>query len=103
MLIGGEAGIGKTALAEALLAEARRRGARVLIGRCYDLSETPPYGPWREAFEAAPADDDLPALPAALRPQSATARHPQSGRALPARAGLPGGARHAATARPAAR
>jgi len=42
VLIGGEAGIGKTALAEALCAEAIGRGALVLIGRCYDLSETPP-------------------------------------------------------------
>ena len=41
VLIGGEAGIGKTALAEALLAEAAKRGAAVLVGRCYDLSETP--------------------------------------------------------------
>jgi tetratricopeptide (TPR) repeat protein len=68
VLLGGEAGIGKTALAEVLLAEARDRGALVLIGRCYDLSETPPYGPWHEAFEAAPVDHDLPALPVALLP-----------------------------------
>ncbi len=50
VLIGGEAGIGKTALAEALCREATERGALVLIGRCYDLSETPPYGPWVELF-----------------------------------------------------
>jgi DNA-binding CsgD family transcriptional regulator len=50
VLIGGEAGIGKTALAEDLLAEARARGALVRVGRCYDLSETPPYAPWAEAF-----------------------------------------------------
>src|SRR5690349_20792271 len=50
VLIGGEAGIGKTALAEWALAEAEARGAFVLVGRCYDLSETPPYGPWTEAL-----------------------------------------------------
>jgi len=50
VLIGGEAGIGKTALAEALCREATERGALVLVGRCYDLSETPPYGPWVELF-----------------------------------------------------
>src|SRR6476660_3944805 len=38
-IISGEAGIGKTALAEALLAEARQRGAVALVGRCYDLAE----------------------------------------------------------------
>src|SRR4051794_35694184 len=69
VLIGGEAGIGKTALAEVLCAEAAVQGALVLVGRCYDLSETPPYGPWREIFERSPGDDGLPALPAALLPR----------------------------------
>jgi DNA-binding CsgD family transcriptional regulator len=50
VLIGGEAGVGKTALAQALCHEAGSRDALVLIGRCYDLSETPPYGPWAEAL-----------------------------------------------------
>ena len=34
VLIGGEAGLGKTTLAEATLAEAGARGALVLVGRC---------------------------------------------------------------------
>src|SRR6185503_7096060 len=63
VLIGGEAGIGKTALAEWLLAEAERQGALVLVGRCYDLSETPPYGPWAEALARAPRGDGLPMPP----------------------------------------
>jgi DNA-binding NarL/FixJ family response regulator len=66
VLIGGEAGIGKTALAEALLAEAQAQGALVLVGHCYDLSETPPYGPWAEALAGAPRDAAFPALPAAV-------------------------------------
>jgi class 3 adenylate cyclase/DNA polymerase III delta prime subunit len=66
VLIAGEAGVGKTTLAEALAREALDRGARVAIGRCYDLAETPPYGPWREALAAVPASPDLPPLPAAL-------------------------------------
>ncbi len=66
VLIGGEAGIGKTALAELLLGEAQHAGALVLTGRCYDLSETPPYGPWRELFDRPPGDADLPVLPAAI-------------------------------------
>src|ERR687885_784168 len=48
VLLSGEAGIGKTALAEALAREARGQGALVLVGRCYDRTETPPYGPWAE-------------------------------------------------------
>jgi DNA-binding CsgD family transcriptional regulator len=50
VLIGGEAGIGKTTLAEILCHEATVRGALMLAGRCYDLSETPPYGPWADLF-----------------------------------------------------
>ncbi|HEX5503827.1 MAG TPA: AAA family ATPase, partial [Thermomicrobiales bacterium] len=60
VLIGGEAGIGKTALGEAALAEAIGQGALVLVGRCYDLSETPPYGPWVEAFARALGGDGPP-------------------------------------------
>ncbi|MFN8536853.1 MAG: ATP-binding protein [Thermomicrobiales bacterium] len=62
VLIGGEAGLGKTALAEALCHEATGRDVLVLAGRCYDLSETPPYGPWRELFDRAPTGDELPGL-----------------------------------------
>src|SRR4051812_3685381 len=61
ILIGGEAGIGKTTLAEAVCFEAEQQGALVLVGRCYDLAETPPYGPWIEAFARAPFGGGLPA------------------------------------------
>ncbi|HET8628486.1 MAG TPA: AAA family ATPase [Thermomicrobiales bacterium] len=60
VLVGGEAGIGKTALAEALTAEAAEAGALAVAGRCYDLSETPPYGPWLEALAHHPCDCALP-------------------------------------------
>ena len=53
VLVGGEAGIGKTALAEALATDAASQGALVLVGRCYDLSETAPYGPWVEASSSS--------------------------------------------------
>src|SRR5438876_206805 len=60
VLIGGEAGIGKTALAEATAREAAAQGALVLTGRCYDLAETPPYGPWVELLGRYPREADLP-------------------------------------------
>jgi predicted ATPase len=64
VLIGGEAGIGKTTLAEFALDQAAAQRATVLVGRCYDLSETPPYGPWAEALARAPRDVELPTPPA---------------------------------------
>ena len=66
ILIGGEAGIGKTALATALSRDATAQGALVLIGRCYDLSETPPYGPWLDLFRHYAALPGLPPLPPLL-------------------------------------
>lgn len=51
VILGGEAGIGKSRLAEALRQEAAESGALVLDGHCYDHSETPAYGPWTDALE----------------------------------------------------
>src|SRR5262245_62172627 len=53
VLIGGAAGIGKTALARDLAREARARGASVLVGRAYDLSEAPPFGVWLDLLGPA--------------------------------------------------
>jgi DNA-binding CsgD family transcriptional regulator len=65
VLIGGEAGIGKTALAESLGDTASAHGALVLVGCCYDLSETPPYGPWVELFGRYQSENGSP-LPVAF-------------------------------------
>ncbi|MDQ2784194.1 MAG: AAA family ATPase [Chloroflexota bacterium] len=62
-LIGGAAGIGKTALARTIGEEASLQNVCVLTGRCYDLAETPPYGPWREILGDAPSMPGL-SLPA---------------------------------------
>lgn len=66
VLIGGEAGIGKTTLAEGLMHEAATYGALTLAGRCYDLIETPPYGPWLDLFAHYSATADGPTPPTAL-------------------------------------
>ncbi|MDA0639329.1 ATP-binding protein, partial [Nonomuraea ferruginea] len=39
-LVGGDAGIGKTRLTTELVAEARERGFRVLVGQCAELGDT---------------------------------------------------------------
>ena len=51
VILGGEAGIGKTTLAQDASREAGAAGALVLTGHCYDGAETPPYGPWVELLE----------------------------------------------------
>jgi DNA-binding CsgD family transcriptional regulator len=62
-LIGGEAGIGKTALATSLAYEARSRGIPVWVGHCYEFVETPPYGPWVESGIFDQRSGDVPSPP----------------------------------------
>ena len=64
VLIGGEAGIGKTTLVEDLSIQAEGQGALVLWGHAYDLSVTPPYGPWLEIFSQYRTVADSALLPA---------------------------------------
>src|SRR5258707_960749 len=66
VLISGDAGIGKTALAEWLCRNAPERDTRVLTGRCFALAETPAYGPWRYLFDRYRPEDGLPPPPPAL-------------------------------------
>jgi DNA-binding CsgD family transcriptional regulator len=48
VLIGGDPGIGKTELVQALAREAAERGALVHVCQCYDLTQTTSYSVWRE-------------------------------------------------------
>jgi SAM-dependent methyltransferase len=61
VFVSGEAGIGKTALVEDLASVAAEQGVLVLTGHCYDLSVTPPYGPWVEIGRHFRPSRDLPA------------------------------------------
>ncbi|WP_028922875.1 ATP-binding protein [Pseudonocardia acaciae] len=86
-LVSGEAGIGKTTLVTEVAAAARRRGARVLNGVCWDGGGAPDYWPWVQvarnlarvagteewARATEAAGDGLPALlgePGSRRPAS---------------------------------
>ena len=48
LLLSGEAGIGKTALAEQIGRASLAAGGQFVVGRSFELPEPPPYGPWRE-------------------------------------------------------
>ena len=62
-LLVGEPGIGKSRLADELVAIARARGARVLVGRAWEAGGAPAYWPWVQALRAHVRNSD----PATLR------------------------------------
>ncbi len=64
VLLSGEAGIGKTTLVDDLVQHATGEGVLVLSGGCYDLTTTPPYGPWAEILRAYQGGEHLPEIPA---------------------------------------
>lgn len=59
VVVGGDAGIGKSRLVTELAARAGREGARVLWGRCHEADVSPAYWPWvpivRELVGAHPS------------------------------------------------
>jgi DNA-binding CsgD family transcriptional regulator/tetratricopeptide (TPR) repeat protein len=63
VLIGGEAGVGKTRLVGEVVAAARANGATVLVGGCVELGgEGVPFAPLIEALRGVVRDLDEPAL-----------------------------------------
>lgn len=56
VLIGGEAGIGKTSLAEHVLEQPAQAPMHVAIGRCYGLAVSPTLGPWIEILRQLRGD-----------------------------------------------
>jgi DNA-binding SARP family transcriptional activator len=77
----GDAGTGKTRLADELASSAKQRGARILWGRGWAGGGAPPYWPWTQALRDAlptPSSDEpaeqfrfFEAVTQALRDQSA--------------------------------
>jgi len=64
-LVAGEPGAGKSRLFEELAGRARARGARVLVGRCWEAGGAPAYWPWVQALRAYARETE----PEALRAQ----------------------------------
>jgi eukaryotic-like serine/threonine-protein kinase len=48
----GEPGIGKTRLAEEVVAAARARDAHILVGRCWEAGGAPAYWPWVQSLRS---------------------------------------------------
>ncbi|HZA81133.1 MAG TPA: AAA family ATPase, partial [Actinomycetes bacterium] len=95
VLIGGEAGVGKTRLVGELVASAREAGATVLVGGCVELGgEGVPFAPLIEALRPFLRDLDEPQLaqlvPGPARAELArlwTANQPELGDRLPSPSG----------------
>jgi AAA ATPase domain len=51
-LLAGEPGIGKSRLAQELIAHAGSRNARILVGRCWEAGGAPAYWPWVQSLRA---------------------------------------------------
>jgi DNA-binding CsgD family transcriptional regulator/tetratricopeptide (TPR) repeat protein len=69
VIVGGEAGIGKTALVEHFAATARAAGARVLVGACIEFDAGgPAYGPFVEGLRGLVRSVPSAELPALLGP-----------------------------------
>jgi DNA-binding SARP family transcriptional activator len=71
VLVGGEAGVGKTRLVEDFADQLRWQGIRVLWGRCYEFERVLPYQPVADALHTSLpllSQDELAGIPAwALR------------------------------------
>ena len=61
-LLSGEPGIGKSRLADELVRSARARGARILIGRCWEAGGAPAYWPWVQSLRSYVRESDTAAL-----------------------------------------
>jgi DNA-binding SARP family transcriptional activator len=65
-LLVGEPGIGKSRLAEELIAHASARGARILVGRCWEAGGAPAYWPWVQSLRTYVREAEPDALRAQL-------------------------------------
>ena len=53
VLLAGEAGVGKTRLAQEVMLSARNRGFLIATGRCYELHQSVPFYPFLDALATA--------------------------------------------------
>jgi DNA-binding CsgD family transcriptional regulator/energy-coupling factor transporter ATP-binding protein EcfA2 len=75
VVIGGETGIGKTTLVNAVAHLAHAGGFSVLTGQAFDVENPAPYDPWKAMFRRVRSSVALPPPPATL----VEAQAPQAG------------------------
>ena len=85
VLIGGEAGIGKSRLSDELFTRARERGVAVHVGRAWEAGGAPAYWPWIQALRSCTRESD----PSAVREWAADAG-PELATLLPELGDAPG-------------
>lgn len=68
-MIGGEAGIGKTRLAEEIVIRGRDRGATAVWGACWERGGAPAYWPWIQAIRGLAEHAELPEVMDVLGPR----------------------------------
>jgi eukaryotic-like serine/threonine-protein kinase len=71
VMLVGEAGSGKTRLAEQLATYARIRGAQVFMGRCYEGEGAPAFWPWIQVVRAYVKDMSATRLKTTMGPGAA--------------------------------
>ncbi len=59
VLVEGEAGMGKTALAHELTRRARHEGVAICWGGCLEGKGAPPYFPWTQILRALGAPTEM--------------------------------------------
>ena len=69
-MVAGDPGVGKTALADAIGAEAVAAGATVLWGRAWDGGGAPSYWPWLRILRRLASEREIAASLAALGPEA---------------------------------
>ena len=69
-MVAGDPGVGKTALADAIGAEAVAAGATVLWGRAWGAGGAPSYWPWLRILRRLAAERDITEALAALGPEA---------------------------------
>ena len=75
VLVAGEPGIGKSRLTDELIGQARGRGARSVVGRCWEAGGAPAYWPWVQAMRAYVRQAEPDALRAQLGAGAADLAH----------------------------